>query len=216
MLETYPLSTKNRHQIGLKLVIGMKVRLLLYLFLIGFSNLLVPAGSLANDYQKRVIEYRVPNVTLINQDHEEIKIKELLNSETTIILNFIYSTCTTVCPVLSASFAGLQRKVGDNTGKAIQFVSISIDPENDTPEVMKQHLKKYHAKPGWNYLTGAPKDIKKIIKAFDAYIAGDISIVFMKSPQQKEWLSLYGPISTRAILEEYRLAFGESLPKITE
>ena len=77
-----------------------------------------------------------------------MKFKELVGSKKPVILDFIYGTCTTICPVLSAGYSNLQQKLGADSGK-VQLVSVSIDPENDTPQVMREYLARYHARPGW-------------------------------------------------------------------
>ena len=92
----------------------------------------------------------------MNQDGAKIRLKSLIESDKPVVLDFIYATCTTICPVLSAGFTSIQAKLGPDTRK-MQLISISIDPEHDTPKIMKEYLKPFRAKPGWDFLTGYPR-----------------------------------------------------------
>jgi protein SCO1/2 len=158
-------------------------------------------------YKRSLVAYSIPDVTLINQDREEVNLKDFLNSGKPILLDFIYGTCTTICPVLSAGFSNMQKKLGPDVNK-VHFVSISIDPEYDTPERMRQYLDRYRAQPGWNYFTGTRKDIDKAMYAFDAYVPNKMShypLTFLWVPGNKEWVRIYGMISTKDLMSEYKL-----------
>lgn len=158
-------------------------------------------------YKRSLVAYSIPDVTLINQDREEVNLKDFLNSGKPVLLDFIYGTCTTICPVLSAGFSNMQKKLGADVDK-VHFVSISIDPEYDTPERMRQYLNRYRAKPGWNYFTGTRKDIEVAMYAFDAYVPNKMShypLTFLWKPGNKEWVRIYGMISTRDLMSEYKM-----------
>lgn len=178
--------------------------------LMGFSLLVGPASgaqSTEKRYQRTVEKYQVPGVTLINQDREKVRLVEILNSDKPVLLDFIYGTCTTICPVLSASFANMQKKLGSDSDK-VRMVSISIDPEYDTPEVMTEYLARYRAKPGWMYLTGTREDIDKVMRAFDAYVPNKMShypLTLLKAPKGDQWVRIYGLIGTSDLMEEYRM-----------
>ena len=107
----------------------------------------------------------IPDVVLTNQDGKKVSLKSLLQTAKPVMLDFIYSSCTTTCPVLSTTFTNVQNRLGPDTQK-VQLISISTDPVHDTPEVIKGYLKKYRAKPGWDYLTGNPEEIAKVVTAF--------------------------------------------------
>ncbi len=162
-------------------------------------------------YKRTVETYTVPDVSLVNQTGERIKLRALLLSDKPVMLDFIYGTCTTICPVLSAGYANFQRKLGPGTDKA-RLVSISIDPENDTPEVMLTYLKRYRAQQGWDFLTGTREDINRIMKAFDAYVPDKMShypLTLLKAPGSDKWVRIYGLLGTADLLEEYRKLGGK-------
>jgi protein SCO1 len=85
------------------------------------------------------------------------------------VVNFIYTTCTTVCPVSSATFQQLQGKLGAALGKEVVLISISVDPLRDTPERLRDFSGRYEARAGWTWLTGAKSDVDAVLKGFGAY-----------------------------------------------
>ena len=85
------------------------------------------------------------------------------------VVNFVYTTCTTVCPVSSATFQQLQAKLGPRLGKEVVLVSITVDPLRDTPQRMKEYAGRYQAREGWVWLTGAKPDVDGVLKGFGAY-----------------------------------------------
>ena len=165
-----------------------------------------PAGAAVQKYQRTIERYQPPDVVLVNQHGKKVRLKELVLSNKPVIIDFIYGTCTTICPVLSASFTNLQRKLGPDVGK-VHLLSISIDPENDTPKVMREYLKRYRAQPGWDFLTGTRGDIDKVMRAFDAYIPDKMShfpLNLMRSPKDGSWVRLNGLMSTADFMQEFQ------------
>lgn len=169
---------------------------------------LVTTASAADEekpYQRTLETYLVPDVTLLNQNGEEVQLQGYFATDKPIILDFIYATCTTICPVLSVSFAYFQKKLGNDLDK-VQLVSITIDPDNDTPELMHEHLQKYGARPGWDAFTGKRDDIVQVLKAFDSYVANKMNhypLTLMRGPGKKEWVRIYGMLSASDLINEY-------------
>ena len=169
-------------------------------------EVLAPAAAASPAYQRTLERYVMPDVTLINQDGKRVKFSAMMNSGKPVVIDFIYGTCTTICPVLSAGYTNFQRKLGADT-RSVQLVSISIDPENDGPAVMKKYLKNYRAQPGWDFLTGSRQDIDRVMRAFNAYIPNKMShypIMFLKAPGDEKWVRIYGLIGTSDFLKEYQ------------
>lgn len=159
-------------------------------------------------YQRSVENYVIPDVVLTNQDGKKVRFKALLESDRPVAVDFIYATCTTICPILSAGYANLQRKLGTDSAK-VHLVSITIDPENDSPPILKEYLARYSAKPGWDFLTGSRRDIDRVMTAFDAYFRDKMDhkpLTFIRSPKDGSWIRLYGLMSGIDFLDEYKLA----------
>ncbi len=156
-------------------------------------------------YTRTLENYEVPDVTLINQDGVKVSLSKLLTSDRPVLVDFVYTTCTTICPVLSINFANFQKTVIEESGTT-QLVSISVDPEFDTPKAMKAYLKRYNAKPGWDFLTGARDDISRVLKAFNVYTLNKMNhypVILLKSPSDSRWVRVYGLIGAGELLVEY-------------
>ncbi len=158
-------------------------------------------------YYKRTVEtYTVPDVVLVTQEGKEVHLKDYLDSEKPVVLDFIYGTCTTICPVLSVGYAHFQKKLGADVS-SVQLVSISIDPDNDTPELMLAHLQKYGAQPGWDILTGKRENIIAVLTEFDAYVTNKMNhfpLTILHASGQDTWIRLDGLLSTSDIMKEYK------------
>jgi len=189
----------------------IRTRLIILLLLFAVLPLVARPASAAESKYKRTIEnYTMPDVTLVNQNGARVKLKDLINSDKPVVVDFIYGTCTTICPVLSAGYVNLQRKLGQNNTN-VHLLSVSIDPENDTPKVMKEYLKRYRAQPGWDFLTGSRADIDKVMHAFNAYIPNKMyhyPLVLIRNPKDGKWVRIFGLTSTSELLNEYKKVGG--------
>lgn len=208
------MSQHNSFEIcGCQVKIILRVAILLSLLIVTLPAVFCPVNASAESkkYKRSVERYTIPDVTLINQDGKKVSLRKLLSSDKPLIVDFIYATCTTICPVLSVGFTNLQKKLESSSHKP-QLVSITIDPENDTPKIMKEYLQRYRAKPGWDFLTGSRKDIDTVMYAFNAYIPDKMShypLNLIRSPRDGSWVRLYGIMSSREFLEEYQSVAGK-------
>jgi len=167
-----------------------------------------PSEAAVGKYKRTIEEYAVPDVVLVNQDGAKVRLKELVQSDNVVIVEFIFGTCTTICPVLSAGFTNLQQKLSPDT-RRVRLVSITIDPENDSPKVLKEYLGRYHAKPGWDFLTGSRSDIDKVMRAFSAYVPNKMQhfpLTLIRLPGDGRWVRIYGLMSTSEFMDECRKA----------
>jgi protein SCO1/2 len=105
-----------------------------------------------------------PNVTLLTQDGTPLRFYDDLLKDRQVAINVIYTSCKDECPLETARLVQLQRLLGERMGKDIFFYSISIDPEHDTPQVLKAYAEKFGVGPGWLFLTGRPEDIRLVVK----------------------------------------------------
>ena len=119
------------------------------------------SGALSAQAARWGKEY-VPNVPVVTQDGKTLNFYDDLIKDKIVVLNFIYTSCKDICPLATARLGEAQDKLGDRLGRDIFFYSISIEPERDTPERLKQYADAFHAGPGWLFLTGLPEDIQEI------------------------------------------------------
>jgi protein SCO1 len=157
------------------------------------------------DYVRKEQEYQVPDVMLTDQDGRKISLLAMLEGEEPVMLNFIFTTCTTICPVLSASFTQTQKVLGPDAGN-LRMISISIDPEHDTPEKLREYAQRFHARPGWMFLTGDRDDITAVLRAFDAYRRdkmNHIPLTLIHAAPQADWIRMEGFASAGDLVHEY-------------
>jgi protein SCO1 len=105
-----------------------------------------------------------PNVALTTQDGKVVHFYEDLLKGKKVAVNLMYTKCTSTCPLETAKLTQVKKILGDRVGKDIFFISISIDPDHDTPQVLKAYSEKFHTGDGWTFVTGDESDIKLIAK----------------------------------------------------
>jgi protein SCO1 len=103
-----------------------------------------------------------------------------------VAVTFIYATCRDSCPVLASKLVRLQRQLGADFGPRVRFVAITVDPEVDTPEVLRGYAKAIGADPrGWSFLTGTPEEIRKVVRDYGAFSrknkGGDVDHLYLTS-----------------------------------
>ena len=106
---------------------------------------------------------------LLDQDGREVRFYTDALRGKIVLISFIYTNCTDICPILMHNLSDVQNSLGDRFGKDVFFVSISVDPEDDTPEELKKYAGRYEAKPGWTFLTGPKKDVDAVIRRFGEF-----------------------------------------------
>jgi cytochrome oxidase Cu insertion factor (SCO1/SenC/PrrC family) len=100
------------------------------------------------------------NVELVNQDGETMRFYDDLLEGKVVIIDAIFTTCTGICPVMSKTLVKVQEHVGDRLGEDVHLLSISLDPDNDTPEKLKEYASRWGARSGWYFLTGDKEDVE--------------------------------------------------------
>lgn len=104
-----------------------------------------------------------------DQDGEPVHFARDVVGDRVVVMDFVYTTCTTVCPVLSAVFGQLQQRLGERLGKDVFLVSVSVDPVRDTPARLKAYAAQHRAGPGWTWLTGEKSTVDRVLDGLGAY-----------------------------------------------
>ena len=103
-----------------------------------------------------------PNFPVVTQHGETLRFYDDLIKDKMVVINFIYTRCPDICPLSTARLAEVQKRLGDRVGRDVFFYSISLDPKNDTPDVLKAYAEAFDARPGWLFVTGDAKDLHTI------------------------------------------------------
>lgn len=126
-----------------------------------------PAAQTKKPETKMVI----PDVPVLDQDGNKLHFYTDLIKGKTVAINFIFTNCTTICPPLAATFARLQKEMGDRVGKDVHLISISVDPVTDTPERLKAWGARFKAGPGWTFVTADKQEMDKLLNALGAAVS---------------------------------------------
>jgi len=150
-------------------------------------------------------DYTPPPVSLMRQDGARVSLPEELNDGRAVVLNFIFTTCTTVCPVTSKVFSQLQSRLGNYRDK-VHLVSISIDPEHDTPEVLREYANKIGAGEGWQFYTGTLAASIAAQRAFNVYRGDKMNhapVTLLRLSPDKPWIRIEGFATADDLLREF-------------
>jgi protein SCO1/2 len=169
------------------------------------SRHVMPSES--DGYQRTQVNFSIPDVSLVDSDGVPVPLVRELNGGKPVLLNFIFTSCGAICPVMSATFARVQDGLGPERD-TVRMVSISIDPEQDTPAALKAYAGKYGAGPQWRMLTGSLKDSIAVQRAFDVYRGDKMNHVpqtFLRLNSDQSWVRIEGFANADDLLREYRL-----------
>ena len=137
----------------------------------------------------------IPDVELLDQDGRKVRFYTDLVKGKTVAVNFVFTTCTTICPPLGATFARLQKELGARAGRDVRLVSISVDPATDTPERLKAWGAKFHAAEGWTLVTGRKPQVDELLRALGAGVASPADhtpTVLIGNDAAGQWTRAYG------------------------
>jgi protein SCO1/2 len=151
-------------------------------------------------------DYTMPSVTAITSEGVSVELADLLDGDDPVIVSFIFTSCQTICPVLTAILSQAQDGLAD-ASPAPRIVSFSIDPEYDTPARMSDYATSFHAEDNWSFVTGDVASMVQIQRAFDAY-RGDklnhIPLTFMRHADDSSWIRFDGFMSAGDLVKEYQ------------
>ena len=161
---------------------------------------------------RSIVDYAVPDVKLLRDDGKTVELSRELDDGRPVVLNFIYTTCTSICPLTSKTFADLQDKLG-RARDAVHLVSISIDPEQDTPARLRAYAQRFDAGPAWQHYTGTPAASLVAQRAFNAYRGVKMDhapVTFVRVAAGDRWVRLDGFATADQLLGELRAVVAAS------
>jgi protein SCO1 len=153
----------------------------------------------------------VPDLELIRADGARVRLRNELGCGKPVVLNFIFTSCTTICPVMTATFARVQEQLGADRDQ-VRMISVSIDPEYDTPARLEAFAREHAAGPEWHFLTGSQRDIEAVQKAFGAYRGSKFNhsaVTFLRGANEASWRKLTGLRSAGDLEAEVRRVVAE-------
>jgi protein SCO1 len=157
-------------------------------------------------YKRSVHDYALPDIELVDMDGRKTTLLTELSGTKPVIVTFVFTTCTTICPVLSGTFAQLQTELGPDVDD-VQMISVSIDPEYDTPERLRAYAGLFKAGPQWQFLTGKVANIIAVQKSFGVYRGNKMNhepTILLHKSKDSPWIRMEGLASAAEVADEYR------------
>jgi protein SCO1/2 len=146
---------------------------------------------------------QIPDIKVVDQNGKPRHFYGDLVRGKVVVMNFVYTTCTTICPPLGATFGKLQKNLGERLGKDVFLVSVSVDPVTDTPERMRAWGVQFKAKPGWTLVTGDKAELDRLLRVLGVDAASPAShsaMVLIVNDRAVLWKRVYGLGSTAALM----------------
>jgi cytochrome oxidase Cu insertion factor (SCO1/SenC/PrrC family) len=170
----------------------------------------------SHDVRTAGLKMNIPDTEVLDQDGRKVHFYTDLVQGRTVVINFIFTTCTTICPPLGATFARLQKELGDRAGRDVRFISISVDPATDTPERLKAWGAKFHAGSSWTLVTGDKPQVDELLRALGASSArreDHSPSVLIGNDAQGNWTRTYGLANPTEIIQLINNVAGGAIAK---
>ena len=135
------------------------------------------------------------DVELIDQDGRKLRFYSDVLKNRVVVINTFFTTCTSICPPMNRNFEKMQDALGDQLGKDVFLVSISVDPETDTPTRLKEYGRRFHARPGWMFLTGKKENVDWALYKLGQYVEtkdNHTSIFIIGNEPKGLWKKAFG------------------------
>jgi protein SCO1/2 len=152
------------------------------------------ANAAASTVKVSVVEHTVPEVSLIRDDGKRVSLRDEIDDGRPVFVNFIFTSCPGICPLMSESFRQLQSRLGEESSR-IHMVSISIDPEQDKPARLRGYAARFRAGAQWQHYTGTLDASLAVQRAFGVYNGDKMShapITFFRALPGRPWVELQG------------------------
>jgi cytochrome oxidase Cu insertion factor (SCO1/SenC/PrrC family) len=146
---------------------------------------------------------KIPNAPVLDQNGKQLNFYSDLIKGKTVAINFIFTTCTTICPPLTATFRRVQQDAAAR-GLNVQLISVSVDPTTDTPERLRDFASKFKAEPGWTFVTGDKAEIDSVLQSLGAAVSNKndhTPMILIGNDTSDYWTRAYGLTSPTRIVE---------------
>ena len=135
------------------------------------------------------------DVELINQDGQKMRFYSDVLRDKVVVINTFFTNCTGSCPLMNRNLEKVQEALGDRLGKDAFLVSMSVDPEIDTPVRLKEYSRRFHARPGWIFLTGKKENVDWALYKLGQYVEtkdGHTTIIIIGNEPKGLWKKAFG------------------------
>lgn len=150
-----------------------------------------------------VSSMRIPEVTVQDQNGKSLNFYTDLVKGKVVAINFVFTTCTTICPPLTATFRRVQQQLAEQNSSA-QLISVSVDPAIDTPERLRDFAAKFKAEPGWAFVTGNTSDINSLLQQLGVAVTNKndhTPMILIGNDEAGYWTRAYGLSSPTSLVK---------------
>lgn len=146
---------------------------------------------------------KIPNTHILDQNGKPLNFYNDLIKGKTVAINFIFTTCTTVCPPLTATFRKVQQTASER-GLEVKLVSVSVDPVIDTPERLRAFAEKFNADQGWTFVTGEKGEIDSLLQSLGVAVTNKndhTPMILIGNDSLNYWTRAYGLSSPTKLID---------------
>jgi protein SCO1/2 len=172
------------------------------------STLRGGSASTAEDTLSTAARQYFTNISLVTQHGDSVRLYDDLLKDKVVVINAFFGECNSSCPKMAGILAGLQDRLGDHVGKDVWLLSFSVDPETDTPQKLSEYASRFHARPGWLFLTGPKENVDYALFRLGQKVArreDHLTIFIVGNNRTGLWKKVFAPTSTpdslKAIVE---------------
>lgn len=162
-----------------------------------------PAEEATPESTTSLSSMNIPDAQVLDQNGKELKFYSDLVKGKTVAINFIFTTCTAICPSLAATFRRVQQDAATR-GVEVQLISVSVDPTTDTPERLRDFATKFKAGPNWTFVTGDKARIDSVLQALGAAVSNKndhTPMMLIGNDASGYWTRAYGLTSPVKIVD---------------
>lgn len=150
--------------------------------------------------------YRMPDVTVVDTSGRAVRLPQSMEADVPVLVNFVYTTCSTICSTQTATLAELQRQIAARGARA-HFVTFTIDPQNDTPQRLAAFARQFSIERDWDFYSGSYDELVRVQEAFDVYRGSKAShppVILMRRSGQAPWVRVEGFATPADLLAVYQ------------
>jgi protein SCO1/2 len=166
----------------------------------------------AKSASSETAQVKFADVALVDQNGKTVRLEKDLVADKIVVMSFIYTSCTTVCPVVSSIMGKVQKQLGARVGTEVQLVSISIDPQRDDAKRLNDYARTFQNGPGWSWLTGSTQSVNETLKGLGSF-SGDFKnhapLILVGDGNSRHWTRYYGFTDPAVLTRQVEKLSGE-------
>lgn len=158
---------------------------------------------------------RIPDVDCLDQNGKKLRFHTDLVKGKVVVISFIYTSCTYMCPRIGEGVARLQTALGDRVGRDVHLISVSTDPVTDTPEKLKAWATRLKTKEGWTWVTGEKSEMDRLLKVLIGDTSGNKThapLLLIGNEATNVWTDSYAFENPARLIEQIDRVSGSALP----